>query len=258
MNYKLTIQSFLISILFVVMASCENDVEKPLVITTSDISFELPNDAVVGDTLGIVPGTSNRGSVGFVLVSQSVNDVFSVSTTTGDLILKNLTNVDAEINPEIVLEVSINKEGESEISNVTVIIESQNPDPGPSGCNDPNALVNTDIWNGDLDLQDIFGDTAEGVGVSGCDNLTINADLLIIGCEKIPEVLFTFEPTAPGETSGTVTAEMQDYDCIEGFDIQFEGTGTYDETTGIIEIEYSWTDGSGDPPIEGFVTVEPN
>ncbi|WP_394972819.1 cadherin repeat domain-containing protein [uncultured Croceitalea sp.] len=373
---------FPIILLVLLIACTTEDDSKPTVLTTADHIIDIQDNVIVGDTIGIVPGTSNKGTISYEIVSQTPDGAFTIGETYGELIVADASLISSETNPQMTLEVMVSKEDLNKISNViinvsmaaecldvdlsfwedTITIEedgsshvvegvgtagecgiltlavtdfidflcdqegelllrfipSENDDTtgmviidemeyacdgfatillsgtgeydistgtilldyayeglGPfpitgskiitigantgGGC---TSTVNTAIWNGTLDLVETdpdFGGTSAGEGVAECGELIVSGDLAFSGCDAgIPEITMVLTPESTGATNGTVTVARQSYDCFDGFAIEYEATGTYDELTEIIELNYNLYDGdTGDNFAQGvnIITV---
>lgn len=123
-----------------------------------------------------------------------------------------------------------------------------------------SSTVNTDVWAGDLETEEDFGDEfpneGSGTGIFGCGTLTFSGDVLGIFCDNVPSVTFNFTPDSAGATTGTVSVANQPYSCYEDIDDDtIEGSGTYDETTATITFDYSWFDSDFDETVTGTVVI---
>ncbi|WP_346880936.1 hypothetical protein [uncultured Algibacter sp.] len=117
-----------------------------------------------------------------------------------------------------------------------------------------DSLVDTSIWSGSLSFTDAaFGEVFEYDSnpdtppFAGCGFLSITDPLNFGPCEAAdtPDITLTFTPSSDGATNGTVDVATQPYTC--GFLVAtFTATGTYDELTKTIILNYTVDD-------QGFV-----
>ncbi len=121
------------------------------------------------------------------------------------------------------------------------------------------STVDTSVWAGNLESEEDLGgfiNEGSGTGITGCGTLTFAGDILGIFCDDSPSVTFAFTPESDGATNGTVEVVSQSFACFDGIDADtIEGTGTYDETTGVIVFDYSFYDSDFDETITGTVTI---
>ncbi|MFS4467849.1 hypothetical protein [Maribacter sp. 2210JD10-5] len=126
------------------------------------------------------------------------------------------------------------------------------------GC---TSEIDTSVWNGRLDLEEDFeGDLilTEANGVAGCGTLTLVGDFLSFGCESssAPSVILVLTASSEGATDGTVVAERSSYDCLTDTNDEFEASGTYDETTATIILDYT-VYSEGEESFSGTYSVKP-
>lgn len=108
------------------------------------------------------------------------------------------------------------------------------------------------LWYGNLSLLDVGFAATAGTGsanASGdCDIILVQGDVAGGGITPPDGTLFYLTPDFEGATTGTVEVPAQTYcvNCSEGMDAKFTGTGTYDQTTKTILVDYSLdrTDGA--------------
>jgi len=126
-----------------------------------------------------------------------------------------------------------------------------------------DSTVDTTIWEGELTAIEDFGDGSPIIstvqGQPSCGTLVLNGDIIDFGCPRIPAILIRFTPESEGATNGTIMVAKQEYDCDERGGIDFEATGTYNETSQTIIINYSVIEAEfPDDPLTGTVEVTPN
>jgi hypothetical protein len=118
--------------------------------------------------------------------------------------------------------------------------------------------VNTSVWYGGILVDDEGYTTnvaATGEGTSTCNQLIVKGDL--VGAPGQIKIIFT--PESLGAKKGTVKVDRANYCCpnAAGVYFQYEGTGTYDETTKQIIIDYKVynTTGALDFPGRNIIKV---
>lgn len=248
---KNSIYSITICIAIVSFISCEVDIIKPTVVSTSDYTIEILDFVKVGDTVGIIPGTSNEGSVNFDIISQNPAGAFSVDSNYGELVVLDPDLVKASLNPQITLTVNVSKVNITETSNVTIdLIE----------CGVSDADLS--LWDGkslNIESQTFspFPTTATGIGISKCGSLEITGEDVLGFCFQVNNTLIlSLNPSQNDPTVGTVTMSRIPLGC---FDVDVMGAGDYDSNTGIINITYDLFDlGESDPFVTGTATITIN
>ncbi len=111
------------------------------------------------------------------------------------------------------------------------------------------VLVNDDcpsqssLWYGTVSVMDVgyppaFPATAAATEEGDCDIVEITGDLAGFGQSSTFQ--FFFIPAFEGATNGTIEVPEQIYctACSAGLNVYYSAEGTYDETTGIIEVDY--------------------
>ncbi len=130
------------------------------------------------------------------------------------------------------------------------------------------STINVSIWSGSLSFTDeAFGFTnnhnsnPDTPPLAGCGSLTItdplnfNSFLGPCPADSMLEITLRFTPASDGATDGTVTVPAQDLTC--GFPLgTYSATGTYDELTETIILNYAMDDGFGFI-INGVLTIIP-
>jgi hypothetical protein len=106
-----------------------------------------------------------------------------------------------------------------------------------------DCQANTSVWYGNISLYDVGYATTLGTGSANatgdCNILQVAGDVSGAGVATV--VLVYFTPTTPGATSGTVNVPSQN--GINGSTrYKYEGTGVYDEVTGVLLINYKFSD----------------
>ena len=133
-------------------------------------------------------------------------------------------------------------------------------------CDSP---VNTVAWSGTFVYKDEFFESvnetlssAERPILPGCGTLTLTDPLDHGGnfgpCEPdaFLEIILTFTPESEGATKGTVEVAPQDYTCDFIVSV-FQGTGTYDEETQTIVLNYNVVDTAVVFEFDGVLTIAP-
>ncbi len=114
--------------------------------------------------------------------------------------------------------------------------------------------ANTSIWFGNVTVDDVGFSSDVGTGSADsegtCNILVVSGNF--IGATA--PVTFVLTPSAPGATEGSIVAERQLYDCCAPA-YEYEASGTYDETTGIIEVDYSFYRADGSLWFTGTNTI---
>ncbi|AUP80604.1 cadherin repeat domain-containing protein [Flavivirga eckloniae] len=226
-------------------SACTTEHVKPLIVQTDDFVGELAISAVVGDTIGTIPGTSTKGTVTYTINSQTPADIFSVDETYGELIVASDAVANLPINSMVVLEVSVSKEGVSQISNVEITVVPPPVDVTPwvgtvlvtqidffSGLPVTKEVPATDIDNGQLLLS--------------------GGDPFDLFCDENSEIIITFGQLTTA-TVGPVTIS-QPFICYGGTNLNIDGTGTYNTETKEILIDFNIT---GDFEFPGSRTITP-
>jgi hypothetical protein len=118
--------------------SCDDANEiKDVTLTTEDFSIEAPVVVRKQDTLGFLKGVSNAGEVTFSLLSQSPENSVLLGVRFGEIIVATPENFNIDGTNEINLEVEVKKEDVTEISNVTILRNLNDPDgDGVESAND--------------------------------------------------------------------------------------------------------------------------
>ncbi|MFS4467851.1 cadherin repeat domain-containing protein [Maribacter sp. 2210JD10-5] len=225
--------SFLITcILIATLISCSEEEIKPTVVSTEDYSAETFSTVMVGDTVGVVPGTSNKGTVAYTILSQTPQGAFTIGESYGELIVADASAFDPVANPEMNLMVEVRKEDVSKTSNVTIsVVEG-------AAC----PQVDLSPWMGNLSVVEEGFDVLEGVGSGDeCGILVVSVldpFAVDVGCDQETMMTLQLQPSSEGENNGTVTAENQRYDCLVDTPLEFDATGSYDIDSGIITLDY--------------------
>lgn len=118
--------------------------------------------------------------------------------------------------------------------------------------------ADTSIWQGNLTVMDA-GDpssTDTATGLASCGTLELTGDWPVsfycdAGLLPVNNVVFT--PSGANDGTGTVSVERQAFEpCVDGIPYEIEGTGTYDENTGLISIDWALYDVEFDPDNPDF------
>jgi hypothetical protein len=124
----------------------------------------------------------------------------------------------------------------------------------------PTQFMN---WFGSLSLYDVGYDTYAGTGSANetgdCDVLVVTGDVAGGGIAT-GSFDFFFVPDSEGATSGTINVPSQLYctACSGGLDVNYVATGTYDETTNTILVNYTLVRSNGTTVYTGQLEVTPN
>ncbi|WP_158655238.1 cadherin repeat domain-containing protein [Flavivirga eckloniae] len=224
--------------------ACSNDDASPLIVQTDDFFAELAISAIVGDTIGIVPGTSNQGTINYSINSQTPEGIFTIGQTYGELIVASDAVANLPIDSKVTLEVSVSKEGVSQISNVEITVVPPPVDISP--------------WVGTVVVTEDLGFFVSMVEVptSDLDNGILElsgGDPFDFFCSAgTPTVIIKFGQLTSA-TEGPVTVEKQNFPCYGGSETM-EGTGTYNTVTKVITLDFTY---SGSFPISGTKVITP-
>lgn len=165
----------------------------------------------------------------------------------------------------ILIEPIDNSEFETSARKVTFTITSASNDIGVQ-VNESTEIniVNDDcpsksnIWWGSLTLVDVGYATSSGTGSANsngdCDVLVIEGDL--IG-GATAAVTYYLTPAADGASNGTIEAPKGRYECCTTA-YEYEATGTYDETTETILLDYIFYRADGSVFWTGQTIIRPN
>ncbi|AUP77934.1 cadherin repeat domain-containing protein [Flavivirga eckloniae] len=206
--------------------SCYTEEVKPTVITTSDYTVLVDYAVSAQDTIGNIPGTSNKGSVTFTIVSQSVPNALSIGETYGELIVQDASAFDPEINTEMNLVVSVSKNEITENTNISITIEEPCPD------------VNINDWLGKIAVVNNGTQTAAFGIENDCSILTLQGgDVAGLTCDVEAEISIQYEES--DSNIGIILVERQAYDCVSGSNLELEADGEYDQDTGITTLNYT-------------------
>lgn len=126
---KITTKIISIILLVVCFVSCDDSNElKDVTLSTEDFSIQAPVVVRKLDTLGFLKGTSNAGEVSFSLLSQSPDNSVKLGLRFGEIIVETPENFNIEGTDQISLEVEVKKEDLTEISNITILRNLNDPD----------------------------------------------------------------------------------------------------------------------------------
>lgn len=159
-----------------------------------------------------------------------------------------------------------NSDFETEARKVTLTITSVSNDIGVQvNSTSEINIVNDDcpsqsnIWWGNLSMEDVGFSVNPGVGSANsngdCDILVIEGDL--IGGGASAPITFYLTPAGDGATNGTIEAPKGLYDCC-GPAYEYEASGTYDEATQTIELDYTFFQADGSVFWTGQTIITPN
>lgn len=116
----------------------------------------------------------------------------------------------------------------------------------------------SNIWWGNVTLVDVGYATTGGTGSANsngdCDVLVIEGDL--IG-GAVAAVTYYLTPASDGASTGTIEAPKGLYDCCATA-YEYEATGTYDETTQTILLDYIFYRADGSVFWTGQTIITPN
>jgi len=117
------------------------------------------------------------------------------------------------------------------------------------------------IWFGDIVVSEGGSSTAStgGVNAAGdCNILVVTGDVFGFGAEDDKEIPILLTPSSEGATSGTVTIDDQLYcqACSSNMNVNVKGTGTYNEVTKVITVNYTITR-SDSASATGTITIRP-
>lgn len=165
----------------------------------------------------------------------------------------------------ILIEPIDNSDFETAARKVTFTITSASNDIGVQVNESAEVnIVNDDcpsksnIWWGNVTLVDVGYATTGGTGSANsngdCDVLVIEGDL--IG-GAVAAVTYYLTPAADGASSGTIEAPKGRYNCCATA-YEYEATGTYDETTETILLDYIFYRADGSIFWTGQTIITPN
>jgi len=200
-----------------------------------EVSFEVTAEgAVTGQDYNVIttsPVTIPAGSFEVPILIEPIDN--SEFETSARKVTFTITSASDNI------EVQVNQSAEVNIVN----------DDCPSKSN---------IWWGDLTLVDVGFATSSGTGSANsngdCDVLLIEGDL--IG-GAVAEVTYYLTPASEGATNGTIEAPKGLYDCCTSA-YEYEATGTYDELTQTILLDYVFYRPDGTIFWTGQTIITPN
>lgn len=217
----LIIATLFISLFF----GCVSDDSDPLVVTVSDITIDIDDNLTNETFIGLVPGTSNMGSVNFEMISQTPANVFSVAQN-GEIFVVDELLLDAEINPQVILEVNVSKEGLTKVSTITINISEF--------C----LPIDISSFEGNINAIILEFIEQETVGTNlDCGQVKFRGNPFLIPC-GLYDIELIFEPTSEDIQTGIVrTPENATTDC-NGQIIQYEGIGAYNLNVGTITVNY--------------------
>lgn len=114
-----------------------NGSEETTTLNTEDFTINAPLVVRKLDTLGFLRATSNKGEVTFSLRSQYPENSVKLGVRFGEIIVATPENFNIEGVDEIMLQVEVKKSGVTEISNVTILLNLNDPDgDGVENAND--------------------------------------------------------------------------------------------------------------------------
>lgn len=212
---------------------------KPLVVQANDFNLSIDEGTLmVGDTLGTLSGTSNKGTVNFELQSQTPSDAIAIDASSGVLTVVNPDSFLA--NTQVTGVAAVLKDGITENLNIAITVDEV--EVVVTNCTDPVFNINT--WLGNVNVEDVgfASESIQALGSPECNQLILAGELIAWGCaeEAAPQVSLTMVPDSEGATTGAVFATSQPWDC-DGSDISWVfPTGSYDEGTGEISVDYEF------------------
>ncbi|WP_303315319.1 cadherin repeat domain-containing protein [Flavivirga abyssicola] len=102
----------------------ENTPDRGVVVTTLDFNTTILDNLEFGDVVGNIKGRTNIGLVSFEIISQTPEGALSIDEIVGELTVANPDIIDASVNPEIVLTVTVKNGDVSKNSNITIAVEA--------------------------------------------------------------------------------------------------------------------------------------
>ncbi|MBI3219780.1 MAG: hypothetical protein HYZ44_09730 [Bacteroidetes bacterium] len=110
-----------VSILGIVI-SCTKE-EDPISITATDFTVTIAENPTLGQVLGTVAVTTNRGTLAYsVEPSETLNGAFAINATTGQITVSNISFFDFETRTSITGKVKVTNGSVSKLINVTITL----------------------------------------------------------------------------------------------------------------------------------------
>ena len=210
------------------IASCTNDDDESVILVSTPATFEITIESgnlIVGDTIGFVPGTSNKGSVIYEIIDQNPAGALNIAKDYGELTVADASFFKSE--GVITVDVGVSKENIMQTSKVTITLEK------------PCPAINLRNMEG---MAQVLEEGVDPIAVSteamACGQLKVIGDFGDFGCAQTPSVILEF---LPGESDGqgSIVGASQPYGCNEGDNLTFEASGSYNLDDGEAPIDYS-------------------
>ncbi|MDC6367532.1 MULTISPECIES: hypothetical protein [Flavobacteriaceae] len=123
------------------------------------------------------------------------------------------------------------------------------------GGDECSATANSNLWAGNTDVEDVGFGSVEMQTIAECGELTlVGGDLFGNGCSDSNDLIILLAD------DGTASMELQEWECDGGGKEYVSATGTYDEETTTITLEYKYYFEPLDvefPVFEGTLIITP-
>lgn len=105
------------------LSSCSDDEVEPIVIEASDFAATIAENPTVGQVLGTITASTNRGTLSFAMgTSSAFNGAFAVNASSGQLSVADPAFFDFETNPTVTGSVVITNGPESKTVTITITL----------------------------------------------------------------------------------------------------------------------------------------
>ncbi len=94
-------------------------------VTTADLTITMTENPQNGDSVGVVEGISDIGTLSFTILDQTPEDAMIINASTGELTVEDKTEFEYQINPILTATVSVSNGTNVETSLVTVNLEER-------------------------------------------------------------------------------------------------------------------------------------
>ena len=254
MKIKIIIYKIFALFLLVTLNACFDEAGTDIIMSEEIISFSVPEAQIrEPDGSGSIPLEVSFTQDTELTIGYEVTAVNAIEGIDFEIVSSNPIAIPpGSHSVDIQYTVTDNDAFEPDARSFTVNITSvSNPDIMINANEAAKVTIvnddcpaNTSIWFGNVTVDDVGFSSTVGTGAAdsegSCNILVVTANF--IGATA--PVTFVFTPESPGATSGTVVAERQLYDCCAP-EYEYEASGTYDESTGIIEVDYSFYNPDG-------------
>lgn len=141
-----------------IIFSCSNDDDRPeeieITISVEDLTLNVDEFPVTNYVLGRVHAETNRGSLRYTLQEQNPHDALLINESTGELLVKDSSLFNFDVNPIITATVKVSNEDIFENANITIHINEPQASAYHSMIDEDNIWVN-ESYTGD-GMSDTF------------------------------------------------------------------------------------------------------